>query len=136
VQITLAEWNSRLDEDAARYRLEALIRQMEEQTDIERKQAAKAKRKAAAAKREAERKALQEIARQARIEHWLTLVGLPPPEERPFTPRKDGIPSVREVREEFRPIGRLLGCWSMVGIHYDEPSPGWENVVRAYEEDR
>ena len=96
---------------------------------------------------------------------WLRATGLPPTDDRGFVPRRDGderYPTAEILRQMRReeidakrlskrlpkspPLaptllpdpkdnGRMRPTWSLPA-RPDDASPGWDNVVRAYEEDR
>lgn len=76
---------------------------------------------------------LKEIEDAERAKQWLAATGLLPPDMR-------GWKGQPEEKEE--PTILMGGCWFREkGARRkfpikDEPDPGWDNVVRAYEEDR
>jgi hypothetical protein len=88
-----------------------------------------------------------------RRSRWLRLTGLLPPEERGFTPRMDGDerpPQLDPECDEEQRLERMRRQqadqeyvepypmkpkWSLPATPDDAP-PFWDNVVRAYEEDR
>jgi hypothetical protein len=93
--------------------------------------------------------------RAQRRRRWIKATGLPPPDDRPFTPNTEGDeikaridPVYESLRLRLRSIdfrarrrGRAVEeepyprrpTWSLPAVPDDAP-PSWDNVVRAYEE--
>lgn len=84
-----------------------------------------------------------EIQAQVRRAQWLRLTSLLPPDERGFVPRtqepEDDRPppaNPEPKRQEVEPYPHWPK-WSLPTRNWQtDLNPGWENVVRAYEEDR
>ncbi len=89
----------------------------------------------------------------ARRAHWLKVTGLPPPDERRFVPRSDEYEGTARSRPHHDPE-KCLACLYQRQMEQEdleshkakpkrsrpakrnETSPYWDNIVRAYEEDR
>jgi hypothetical protein len=105
---------------------------------------------------------MKEETREERILRWLRTTGLLPPEERGFVPRAEISPPTKEEMEQLKarlaaeekarkeaealkPAVQKKGeddyqprhpTWGVASITKGDAGPGWDNVVRAYEEDR
>ena len=71
------------------------------------------------------------IVSEARRQHWLKTTGLPPPDMRGFVPRTEDVHvSVYEMFSGGVGKGTPTRGWK------GDPGPGWDDIIRAYEEDR